>query len=172
VGRFEHGNEAYKIAPELARHGAGVAAFDLLGTKVESWDGIPQGISILVKAGVSVSIGTDGGGVAHMAHEAARTLDWGLTPDQALGLITINAAKQHGIDKFAGSIDVGKDANLVIFDKYPLSVYATPEQVYIDGQLYFSRERDRERQKAIAADKKRLTELNGGLPAPKEGGTQ
>jgi imidazolonepropionase-like amidohydrolase len=162
IGRFEHGNEAYKIAPELARHGAGVAAFDLLGTKVESWDGIPQGISILVKAGVSVSIGTDGGEVAHMAHEAARTLDWGLTPDQALGLITINAAKQHGIDKFAGSIDVGKDANLVIFDKYPLSVYATPEQVYIDGQLYFSRERDRERQKAIEADKKRLTELDGG----------
>jgi imidazolonepropionase-like amidohydrolase len=83
IGRFEHGLEAYKIAPELARHGAAVAAFDLLGTKVESWDGIPQGIAILVKAGVSVSIGTDGGEVAHMVHEAAKTLDWGLTPDQA-----------------------------------------------------------------------------------------
>jgi adenine deaminase len=74
------------------------------------------------------------------------------------------------VDKFAGSIDEGKDADLVIFDKYPLSVYATPEQVFIDGQLYFSRERDRERQKAIEADKKRLSELDAAPQAPKATG--
>ncbi len=166
VGRFEHAAEGYKIAPELARHGAGVAAFDLLGTKVESWDAIPQGIAVLVKAGVSVSIGTDGWEVAHMVHEAAQTLEYGLTPDQALALITINAAKQHGVDRTVGSIDEGKDANLVIFDKYPFSVYATPEQVYIDGQLYFSRARDRERAKAIAAEKERLSALDEVPAAP------
>jgi hypothetical protein len=55
----------------------------------------------------------------------------------------------------------------VIFDKYPLSVYARVEQVYIDGQLYFSRERDQQRQKAIEADKKRLAELDQGSPPSK-----
>ncbi len=167
IGRFEHGAEGYKIAPELARHGAGIAAFDLMGTKVESWDAIPQGIAVLVKAGVSVSIGTDGGDVAHIMHEAAKTMDWGLTPDEALALVTINAAKQHGIDRIAGSIDEGKLANLVIFDKYPLSVYARPEQVYIDGQLFFSRERDQERQKAIQAERTRLADLDQGTSPPK-----
>jgi len=170
IGRFEHGAEAYKIASEIARHGAGVASFDLMGTKVESWDAIPQGISILVKHGVSVSIGTDGAGFIHMAHEAAKLLDYGLSEDEALALITINAARQHGIDKFVGSIDEGKDADLVVFDKYPLSVYATPEQVFIDGQLYFSRERDRERQQAINADKKRLSDLDGAPQEPKTTG--
>jgi imidazolonepropionase-like amidohydrolase len=160
ISRFEHAAEAYKIAPELARHGAGVAAFDLLGTKVESWDAIPEAIPLLVHAGVSVSIGTDGPTVAHMIHLAASALDEGLTQDQALALVTIEAAKQHGVDKFVGSIDEGKDADLVIFDKNPLSVYATPEQVYIDGQLYFSRERDLLRQAALEADKKRLLALD------------
>jgi imidazolonepropionase-like amidohydrolase len=167
IGRFEHGADAYKIAPEMAKHGAGVAAFDLLGTKVESWDAIPGAIPILVNAGVSVSIGTDGGAVAHMIHLAASALDEGLTEDQAIALVTINAAKQHGVDAFAGSIDEGKDADLVVFDKYPLSVYATPEQVYIDGQLYFSRERDRARQVALEADKKRLLSLDESPPPPR-----
>ncbi|MBE3099329.1 MAG: amidohydrolase family protein, partial [Planctomycetes bacterium] len=162
IGRFEHAAEAYKVAPEMARHGAGVAAADFLGTKVESWDAIPQARSILAGAGVSVSIGTDGSAVAHIIHIAASALDEGLTEDQAIALVTINAAKQHGVDTFTGSIDEGKDADLVIFDKYPLSVYAMPEQVYIDGQLYFSRERDRERQKALETDKKCLLALDEG----------
>lgn len=170
IGRFEHGAEGYKIAPELARHGAGIATFDLMGTKVESWDAIPQGASLLVKACVLVSIGTDTGDVAHMMNEAAKVLDWGLTPDQALALVTINAAKQHGIDGTVGSIDEGKNANLVIFDKYPFSVYARPEQVFIDGQLYFSRERDLQRQKAVEAERKRLTELDAAAAA--KGGVQ
>jgi imidazolonepropionase-like amidohydrolase len=161
VNVFHHAPEAYKIAPEIARHGGSVAAFDLMGTKVESWDGIPQSAEILTRHGVPVSIGADStSGAAHLNAEAGRLMDYGLTADEALSVITINAARQLGIDQRVGSIEVGKDADLVLFPTPPLSVYARPDMVFIDGQLYFSRERDRQRQQALDAEKRRLIALD------------
>jgi imidazolonepropionase-like amidohydrolase len=161
VNVFHHAVEAYKIAPEIARHGGSVAGFDYVGGKVEAWDGIPQGAEILTRHGVPVSLGADSGSAAaHLNWEAGKLMDNGLTADEALAVITINAARQLGIDSRVGSIEVGKDADLVVFATPPLSVYSRPEMVFIDGQLYWSQERDRQRQKAVAAEKRRLLALD------------
>jgi imidazolonepropionase-like amidohydrolase len=161
INVFHHAVEAYKIAPEIARMGGAVAAHNFLATKVESWDGIPQAAAILTQHGVPVSIGADSvDGAAHLNAEAGQLTDSGLTADEALAAITINPARQLGIDKRVGSIEVGKDADLVIFPAPPLSVYARPDMVFIDGQLYFSRERDRQRQQAVEAEKRRLVQLD------------
>ena len=90
----------------------------------------------------------------------ARALKMGLDESQALALVTLNPAIQLQIDKQVGSIDVGKDADLVLFDKYPLSVYAVPQRVYIDGQLYFSREREKQRVARAAAEQQRLRRVD------------
>ena len=161
INVFHHAIEAYKIAPEIARYGGVVAGFDFGATKVESWDSLPQWAEILTRHGVPVSIGADSAeGAAHLNAEAGKLMDNGLTADQALAAITINPARQLGIDTRVGSIEVGKDADLVIFPTPPLSVYSRPEMVFIDGQLYFSRERDRQRQQAVEAEKRRLLALD------------
>ncbi len=72
--------------------------------------------------------------------------------------MTLNPARQLRIDKRVGSIEVGKDADLVIFDKHPLSVYAVPQMTLIDGQVYFDRQKDLEARKARAEEKKALQE--------------
>ncbi len=71
-------------------------------------------------------------------------------------LITLNPAKQLGIDHRVGSIEAGKDADLAIWDKHPLSVYAKVVTTFIDGKIYFDQEQDRKRRKAIAEEKKAL----------------
>jgi imidazolonepropionase-like amidohydrolase len=161
VNVLHHAVEAYKIAPEIARRGGAVAGFDILGGKVEAWDGIPQGAEILTRHGVPFSIGADSvSAAAHLNWEAGKLMDNGLSAEEALAVITINPARQLGIDSRVGSIEVGKDADLVVFTQPPLSVYARPEMVFIDGRLYWSRERDAQRQKAIEAEKKRLQALD------------
>jgi imidazolonepropionase-like amidohydrolase len=161
VNVFHHAAESYKVASMIAKHGGAVAGFGLLGTKVESWDGIPQYSVILTRHGVPFSIGADSiSDAAHLNWEAGKLTDEGLTEEEALAVITINAARQLGIDKRVGSIEVGKDADLVVFASPPLSVYSRPEMVFIDGQLYWSRERDRQRQQAVESEKKRLQALD------------
>lgn len=161
VNVFHHAVEAYKLAPEIARHGGAVAAFDVIGGKVEAWDAIPRGAEILTRHGVSVSIGADSvADAAHLNAEAGKLLDNGLAEDEALAVVTINAARQLGIEARVGSIDVGKDADLVLFATPPLSVYSRPEMVFIDGELYYSRERDRRRREAVDAEKRRLVALD------------
>ena len=87
-----------------------------------------------------------------------KTIKWGgLTEEQALSLITINPARQLGIDGQTGSIEVGKDADLVIFDRHPLDNFSVPQKTFVDGKLYFDVEGDRERQAAIRAEKEALT---------------
>jgi imidazolonepropionase-like amidohydrolase len=161
VNNFHHAPESYKVASLIARHGGAVAGFNIFATKVESWDGIPQYSVILTRHGVPFSIGADSvSDAAHLNWEAGKLMDEGLTEDEALAVITINAARQLGIDTRVGSIEVGKDADLVLFTSPPLSVYSRPEMVFIDGQLYWSRERDRQRQQAVASEKRRLQALD------------
>jgi imidazolonepropionase-like amidohydrolase len=66
-------------------------------------------------------------------------LRYGVTEEQALRMITINPAYALGLESRVGSIEKGKDADLVIFDKYPFSVYARVEKTIIDGQIYYDR---------------------------------
>ncbi len=98
----------------------------------------------MVRKGVLVSLNSDDAELMrHLNNEAAKAMRYGgLSEDEALALVTINPAKQLDIDNRVGSIEVGKDADLAIYDKHPLSNYAKVQKVLIDGQVYFERDRD------------------------------
>lgn len=167
VATFDHGLEGYKIAKEIATPGTGVTTFsDWWAYKVEAYDAIPYNAALLTRNGVLVSINSDGPEESrHLFQEAAKCMKYGgLSENEALALITLNPAKQLQIDKRVGSVDVGKDADLVIFNSSPLSVYAVPEMVLIDGDWYFSRDSDRERQSQVDEIKKQLIAKEKSAP--------
>jgi len=147
VSTFDHALEGYKVAKELAAHGAGATVFsDWWAYKVEAYDAIPYNAALLTRKGVLVSVNSDSAEEArHLNQEAAKCMKYGgLNEQEALALVTLNPARQLGIDGRVGSIDVGKDADLVIYNRHPLSVYAVAQKVLIDGQEYFDIQRDRE----------------------------
>jgi imidazolonepropionase-like amidohydrolase len=159
VCTFEHGLEGYKVAKELAAHGAGVGSFsDWWGFKVEAIDAIPYSVAIMLHKGVLVSINSDSAEHARRLNtEAAKMVHWGgLTEDEAFSLVTINPAKQLRLDKRVGSLEPGKDADVVIWTKHPLSSYAVVERTYIDGTLYYDRDAD---QKRVAESQKEKDQL-------------
>jgi imidazolonepropionase-like amidohydrolase len=114
----------------------------------------------MVKKGVLVSLNSDDAELMrHLNTEAAKTMTYGgLSETEALSLVTINPAKQLGIEQRVGSIEAGKDADLVIYDKHPLSNYAKVQKVLIDGDVYFDRDNDVSGREARAAKKKMLLE--------------
>ena len=142
---FQHANEAFKVAPELAAWGAGASVFaDWWAYKFEVYYSTAYNAAILAQNGVVASINSDSGElIRHLNHEAAKTQKYGdLTDDEALAMVTINPALQLGIGDRMGSIEVGKDADFAIFDAHPLSVYAVNQYSVIDGMVYFDRASD------------------------------
>ncbi|MDX1438403.1 MAG: amidohydrolase family protein [Rubricoccaceae bacterium] len=142
---FQHVNEGFKVAPELAAFGAGASVFsDWWGYKFEVYYSTAYNAAILARNGVTTSINSDSGElIRHLYHEAAKTQRYGdLSDDEALALITINPAWQLGIDDRVGSIEEGKDADLAIFTAHPLSIYARPVMTIVDGVVRFDEERD------------------------------
>lgn len=142
---FQHANEGFKVAPEIAAFGAMVSVFsDAWAYKFEVYYSTAYNAAILTRNGVVTSINSDDPGVIrHLYHEASKTLKYGgLSVDQALALITINPAKQLGIDDRVGSLEVGKDADVAIFRGHPLSIYTVPQLTLVDGVVRFDREND------------------------------
>lgn len=142
IGALQHALEGYKIAPELAAAGVGISIFmDNWSFKVEGYDAIPWNAAICQAAGVNVSINTDGtSGTTALNVDAAKTMRFGgFTEEQALRTITLNPAKQLGIDHRTGSIEVGKDADLVLWTGHPLSPYSQCSMTMIEGEVYFER---------------------------------
>src|SRR2546423_1083106 len=142
VRAFHHALEAYKVADKIAAEGVGIATFsDWWGYKQEAWDAIPWNAVMSMRKGVRVAIKSDSDDFARrLNQEAAKTMHYGgATEEEALKMITLNAAWIIVVDDRVGSIDVGKDADLVIWDGYPLSSYGVPEKVLIDGDVYFDR---------------------------------
>ena len=145
VRTFQHVLEGYKIADEIAASGAGGSTFsDWWAYKMEAIEAIPYNASLMTERGVVVSVNSDDAQEARQLNqEAAKSMKYGgLSANDALKLITLNPAIQLGIDRRAGSIDVGKDADLAIYNRDPLSVYAVVQKTLIDGQVYFDRQRD------------------------------
>lgn len=137
---FQHVNEGFKVAPELAEFGAGASVFsDWWAYKFEVYYSTAYNAAILSENGVTTSINSDSGElIRHLYHEAAKTQKYGgLSDDEALALITINPARQLGIDNRVGSLEKGKDGDVAIFDKHPLSIYAIPQMTIVDGIVYF-----------------------------------
>ncbi len=161
IRTLQHVLEGYKVAKEIAAHGAGASTFsDWWSYKVEAFDAIPYNAAIMQEKGVLVSLNSDDAELMrHLNTEAAKVIKYGgVSRDDALAMITLNPAKQLGIDDRVGSIDVGKDADLAIYDMDPLSNYAKVQQVYIDGQLYFDRDKALAQAAADEAERQRLIE--------------
>ena len=159
ISTFQHVLEGYKVADEIAAHGAGASTFsDWWGYKVEAEDAIPYNAALMVRRGVLVSINSDSAEHARRLNtEAAKTIHWGgLTEDEAFALVTINPAKQLRIDSRVGSVEPGKDADVVIWNKHPLSTYAIADRVYIDGLLYYDRLREEGRLTEARQEKTKL----------------
>src|SRR6185295_17291326 len=156
VTTFQHVLEGYKVAKEIAAHNAGASTFsDWWGYKMEAADAIPHNASLMTHKGVLVSINSDDAEQARRLNmEAAKAVRYGdVTDDQAFAMVTINPAKQLKIENRVGSIEVGKDADLVIWNHHPLSTAAIVERSYIDGISYYDREKDLQRITDIQREK-------------------
>lgn len=142
---FQHVNEGFKIAPELAEFGAYASVFsDWWAYKFEVYYSTAYNAAILTRNGVITSINSDDRElIRHLYHEAAKTQRYGdLTDNEALRLITINPAIQLGIDDRVGSLKIGKDGDVAIFDNHPLSIYAKPKYTVIEGVVRFDADAD------------------------------
>src|SRR5271154_6899234 len=161
VRTLQHVLEGYKVADEIAASGAGASTFsDWWSYKVEAYDAIPYNAALMTQRGVLVSINSDDAEEAtHLNQEAAKSIKYGgMSHDDALKMVTLNPAIQLGIDQRVGSIDVGKDADLVIYNHDPLSAYAVVQKTIIDGRVYFDRQRDIAERPAREKEKKDLLE--------------
>lgn len=176
IRTLQHVLEGYKVADEIAAHGAGASTFsDWWAYKIEAYDATPYNAAIMTRKGVIVSVNSDSDELQrHLNLEAAKTMRYGgMTEQQALAMVTINPAKQLGIDDKVGSIEVGKSADLVLFDQHPLSNFSKVLAVWIDGHKYFDRAQDLAARADFAAKKKALLEKENtqekkNQPAPKQ----
>jgi len=161
VRTLQHVLEGYKVADEIAASGAGASVFsDWWSYKVEAYDAIPYDAALMTRRGVIVSVNSDDPAEAtHLNQEAAKSIKFGgLTHDEAVKLVTLNPAIQLGIDQRVGTIDVGKDADLVIYNHDPMSAYAVVQKTLIDGRVHFDRQRDIADRPAREKEKKALLE--------------
>lgn len=143
VATFTHILEGYKVASLMKRHGVGGAAFsDWWGYKFEVNDAIPYNGPIMTKAGVLVAYNSDDAEMSRrLNQEAAKAVKYGnLSEEEAWKYVTLNPAKLLKIDDKVGSIKVGKHADLVLWDKNPLSVYANAEKTMIEGVFYYEKD--------------------------------
>jgi len=171
IATFQHVLEGYKVAERLAEHGAGASTFsDWWAYKYEVVDAIPYNGTLMTNAGVTVSFNSDSDELARrMNLEAAKAVKYGgLDEAEALKFVTINPAKQLKIEKHVGSLELGKDADFVVWSGHPLSTYSICEQTWLDGKQYFSLEQDqyyRERDSKVRNDL-----IQKILQAPDNGG--
>jgi imidazolonepropionase-like amidohydrolase len=149
VRSFHHALEAYKIRRELAARGISTSTWaDWWGFKLEAYDGIPESIALITEGGGKAVVHSDSSeGIQRLNQEAGKAMAAGvaagikITEEDAIKWVTIHAAWSLGIDHLTGSLEVGKDADVVLWNRTPFSVYAAAERVWIDGQLAFDRDK-------------------------------
>jgi len=154
IRTFQHVLEGYKVASEIARHGAGASTFsDWWAYKMEAYDAIPYNAAIMAAHGVKVSMNSDSDELARRLYwEAAKAVKYGgVSEEEALKMVTLNPAWQLGVDKRVGSLEVGKDADIAIFSAHPFSPDARVEATLVDGIVYFDRAKDAAARTAAAA---------------------
>lgn len=172
VGTLQHILEGYKVADEIAKHGAGASCFaDWWAYKFEVYDAIPYAGALMRERGVLVSFNSDSSDLARRLNtEAAKAVKFGGVPEEeALKFVTINAAKQLGIDKRVGSLEPGKDADFLVWSGHPLDSRSVVLQTWIDGKKYFDRDEAAKRAAALKQERedliakaKKLVKLGGG----------
>tara|TARA_R110002051_G_scaffold136830_1_gene209411 strand:+ start:737 stop:3688 length:2952 start_codon:yes stop_codon:yes gene_type:complete len=170
VNTFTHILEGYKVADKMAEHGVGASTFsDWWAYKFEVNDAIPYNAAIMHSQGVTVAINSDDAEMSRrLNQEAAKTVKYGgMTELEAWKTVTINPAKLLHIDNRVGSIKEGKDADVVLWNNHPLSIYAKAEKTVIDGAVYFDLEKDKQLRQSM--DQERNTLINMMLKE-KDGG--
>jgi imidazolonepropionase-like amidohydrolase len=161
VATLQHILEGYKVADEIARHGAAASAFaDWWAYKVEVIDAIPYAGSLMHQRGVNVSFNSDSSDHARRLNlEAAKALKYGGTPpEEALNFVTRNPARQLGIDDRVGSLEPGKDADFVVWSGDPLDSRSVCLQTWIEGKKYFDRAMEHDRVRELAREREALIE--------------
>ena len=167
IKTFQHALEGYKVAKEIAQHGAGASIFvDNWGYKIEAYDAIPYNAAIMTRSGVNVSINSDSDERARRLNtEAAKAIRYGnVSEEEALKMITWNPAWQLGIQNRVGSIEVGKDADLAIWNGHPLSVYARVDTTFVDGEIFFDRQQDLARREQLQKERTQLEQAEPNRP--------
>ncbi len=175
VNTFTHILEGYKVADKMKEHGVAGSTFsDWWAYKYEVIDAIPYNAAIMHDVGVLTALNSDDAEMARRLNtEAAKTIKYGgLTEEEALKLVTLNPAKMLHIDDRVGSIEKGKDGDVVLWNAHPLSIVASAQKVFIDGRLYFDREKNAKEEEAIAQERNRLIQAmirvkKGGSPTQK-----
>ncbi|WP_106595911.1 amidohydrolase family protein [Dyadobacter jiangsuensis] len=159
INTFTHILEGYKLADGMQKRGIGGSTFaDWWAYKMEVKEAIPYNAALMYHEGVTVAINSDDAEMARrLNQEAAKTVEYGGVPEEeAWKMVTLNPAKLLHVDDRMGSVKAGKDADLVLWNASPLSVYARPDFTMVEGAIYFDRKKDEEKQKSIALERERL----------------
>ncbi|MCC9604084.1 amidohydrolase family protein [Stieleria sp. JC731] len=147
IGTLQHILEGYKVADRMLAHGAMASSFsDWWAYKFEVYDAIPDNGAIMHEVGINVSFNSDDRELArHMNTEAAKAMKYGgVSAEEALKFVTLNPAMQLRIDDHVGSLEIGKDADLVVWSGPPLSTLSRCEQTWVDGRPMFTLKQDQE----------------------------
>ena len=161
VNTFTHILEGYKVADKMAEHGVGASTFsDWWAYKYEVWDAIPQNGPIMHEQGVTVAFNSDDAELGRrLNQEPGKAVQFGgMSEEDAWKFVTLNAAKLLHLDDRMGSIKAGKDADLVLWNAHPMSVYAMAEATWVDGVKYFDREEMKARRAAAERERNRLAQ--------------
>ena len=148
-----------EIADKMAKHGVGGSTFsDWWAYKYEVYQAIPYNAAIMHRQGVTVAINSDDAEMARrLNQEAAKTVMYGgLSEEEAWKTVTLNPAKLLRVDDRVGSVKAGKDADLVLWNDNPLSVYARAEKTWVDGVKYFDRIEDEQLRTWVKQERARL----------------
>ncbi|MCX6140669.1 MAG: amidohydrolase family protein [Candidatus Kapabacteria bacterium] len=172
VHTFTHILEGYKVAKEMAKHGASASSFsDWWAYKFEVYDAIPQNPAILHENKVLVSINSDDAEMARrLNQEAAKSVKYGdVSEEDAMKFVTINAAKQMAVDTRTGSIEDNKDGDVVVWSGNPLSNMSRVERTFVEGRMYFARDvdaglRGRDAELRRYLEQEALKAASGGAP--------
>ncbi|MDT0540758.1 amidohydrolase family protein [Croceitalea sp. P059] len=162
INTFTHILEGYKVADKMAEHGVGGSTFsDWWAYKYEVKDAIPHNAAIMASQGVTVAINSDDAEMSRrLNQEAGKTIKYGgVSEIEAWKMVTLNPAKLLHIDDRVGTIEVGKDADLVLWSDYPMSVYAKAEKTIIEGAVYFDLEKDKVQRETIQKERNKLITL-------------
>ncbi len=161
---FEHALEGYRIAEELARDGVAISTFaDFWGYKWEAYNTMPHNAALAAGKGVLVALNSDDAErMRHLFNDAAKTVRFGGMPEiEAIKTLTINPARIMGIDKWVGTIEPGKDADLAVFSRNPLDPFTVCQMTIVDGKVLFDRD-------GYLADRKKAEEAGKAKDAEKK----
>ncbi|HAT77468.1 MAG TPA: amidohydrolase [Flavobacterium sp.] len=159
VNTFTHILEGYKVADRMKEHGVGASTFsDWWAYKFEVNDAIPYNGAIMHNEGLVVAFNSDDAEMSRrLNQEAAKAMKYGNVPEEeAWKFVTLNPAKLLHIDDKVGSIKVGKDADIVLWNNHPMSIYAKAEKTLIEGVVYFDIQKDEAQRLAVANEKNEL----------------